>query len=165
MGHGPSTGNMRPLGRRDPDEPRPPTRVSSLAATSAVSARQNWLISARVAADMARSTRAQVLVIHVLEEDPNVPLTVPPIETHEEARAIVEGVVTELRTAGIAATGKLVTALNGAAAKTILAEANDQRPDLIMMGVRGSSGFLRFLLGGVADKVLRHAEASVLLVR
>lgn len=42
------------------------------------------------------------------------------------------------------------------------AEANDI--DMIVMGTRGKTGVNRFLLGSVADKVVRHSKKPVLVI-
>lgn len=42
------------------------------------------------------------------------------------------------------------------------AEANDV--DMIVMGTRGHTGINRFLLGSVAEKVVRHSNKPVLIV-
>ncbi|MDH5562655.1 MAG: universal stress protein [Nitrospirota bacterium] len=47
----------------------------------------------------------------------------------------------------------------------ILKAARQQTADLILMGSRGKTGLRRFLMGGVARTVSRHAPCSVLVVR
>ena len=47
---------------------------------------------------------------------------------------------------------------------TIVDQAVGMRVDLIVMGTHGRSGFDRFLLGSVAEKVLRRAPCDVLVV-
>ncbi len=60
---------------------------------------------------------------------------------------------------------KVETAIvQGNAANTILDYANKQKVDLIIMSTHGSSGIVRFMVGSVADKVIRHSVAPVLLV-
>jgi nucleotide-binding universal stress UspA family protein len=53
----------------------------------------------------------------------------------------------------------------GLAAETIIDYAHRQAIDLIVMATHGRSGLQRWVYGSVADKVLRGAEAPVLLVR
>lgn len=53
----------------------------------------------------------------------------------------------------------------GDPATTILQEAVDARVDLIVIASHGRSGLGRFLLGSVAEKVVRHATCPVLVVR
>jgi nucleotide-binding universal stress UspA family protein len=50
-------------------------------------------------------------------------------------------------------------------ASGLLTVADEQNADLIVVGSRGLSGVDRFLLGSVAEKVMRHAHCSVLVVR
>jgi len=52
----------------------------------------------------------------------------------------------------------------GPAAETILRVALTQQADLVAMGTHGRSGLKRFLLGSVADRIVRYSEAPVLLM-
>ncbi|OGO16646.1 MAG: hypothetical protein A2Z02_01390 [Chloroflexi bacterium RBG_16_48_7] len=54
--------------------------------------------------------------------------------------------------------------LTGNAANSILDYASKQKVDLIIMSTHGSSGIVRFMVGSVADKIIRHSVAPVLLV-
>jgi nucleotide-binding universal stress UspA family protein len=47
----------------------------------------------------------------------------------------------------------------------IVDEANDWRADLIVVGSQGRKGVQRWLLGSVAEHVVRHASCSVEVVR
>jgi len=53
----------------------------------------------------------------------------------------------------------------GAPAEVILDMAQANQVDLIAMTTHGRSGLQRLLLGSIADKVARHADVPVLLVR
>jgi nucleotide-binding universal stress UspA family protein len=53
----------------------------------------------------------------------------------------------------------------GHIAQTIIAEAEERRPDLLVLGARGHSTLDRLLLGSVSDFVATHAPCSVLIVR
>jgi nucleotide-binding universal stress UspA family protein len=52
----------------------------------------------------------------------------------------------------------------GSPAKVILEVAAEQEVDLIVMGSSGKSGFDRFIMGSVADKVVNSAKCAVLVV-
>jgi nucleotide-binding universal stress UspA family protein len=52
----------------------------------------------------------------------------------------------------------------GSAVGRILDRAKSQQADLIVMGTHGLSGFERFMLGSVAEKVLRKATCPVMTV-
>lgn len=47
----------------------------------------------------------------------------------------------------------------------IVAQAEDANADLIVVGERGATGLTRTLIGNVAEQVVRHAHADVLVVR
>jgi len=53
---------------------------------------------------------------------------------------------------------------DGDAAVQILEHAGSRKADLIVMGTHGLSGFERFMLGSVAEKVLRKAKVPVMTV-
>ena len=52
----------------------------------------------------------------------------------------------------------------GSPARAILEVANEENVDLIVMGSSGKSGFDRFIMGSVADKVVNSAKCAVLVV-
>jgi len=80
----------------------------------------------------------------------------------EWAQDYLEGVATEIRTRGIPVKVVVVRAPPHEAI-TQFAEANGV--DLIVICSRGQSGPSRWLMGSVADRVVRGATVPVLLVR
>ena len=52
----------------------------------------------------------------------------------------------------------------GSPARVILEVAEEESVDLIVMGSSGKSGFDRFIMGSVADKVVNSAKCAVLVV-
>jgi nucleotide-binding universal stress UspA family protein len=81
------------------------------------------------------------------------------IEEGEEATQKVKELA---RKAGIAAQTKVI---EGYPADDILKMAKENDADLIVMGGIGATGVERFLLGSVADKVVRNSKVPVLVVR
>jgi len=57
-----------------------------------------------------------------------------------------------------------IAVAHGKAADEILEYASRNKVDLIIMSTHGRSGVARWALGSVADKVVRHAQAAVLLI-
>jgi len=55
-------------------------------------------------------------------------------------------------------------AVVGQPAETILAQAKNWKPDLIVMGTHGRTGLAHFLNGSVAEEVVRRARLPVLVV-
>lgn len=54
---------------------------------------------------------------------------------------------------------------SGDPAAQILEAAEELRADLLVLGARGTSSIRGLVVGSVADRVLRHAHSSVLIVR
>lgn len=54
---------------------------------------------------------------------------------------------------------------HSSAAEGIINYASSTNVDLIVIGTKGMSGAQRFLMGGVANKVMSHAHCSVFAVR
>ena len=58
-----------------------------------------------------------------------------------------------------------VISLSGQPAAELLRFIRDENPDLVVMATHGRSGMSHALLGSVAERVVRHSTAPVLLVR
>lgn len=55
--------------------------------------------------------------------------------------------------------------LRGSPADEIISFAEREDIDLIVMGTQGRTGIKKFLLGSVAENVVRHSKKAVLVVR
>jgi nucleotide-binding universal stress UspA family protein len=120
------------------------------------------------AAELAVDLGARLTLVHVVgEEDAQNAM----YGAHE-ARQVVE----KLEAAHAKARGELAQKDKakhievtcevrvGAAADQILALAKDKGADLIVVASNGQKGLSRWLLGSVADKVVRGADVDVLVV-
>ena len=54
---------------------------------------------------------------------------------------------------------------DGDPGEAIVAAADSENADLIVVGSHGRSGVSRFLIGSVSDHVVRHAHCPVMVVR
>lgn len=79
-----------------------------------------------------------------------------------EALFYLQKVQQSLKVQGIKAT---VVALEGDVASEIIAYAEQKGYDLIAMATHGRSGIGRFIMGSIAEKVVRGAIKPVLLIR
>jgi len=125
-----------------------------------------WAMAKRVAA----APGSELVLTHVLTE---VPLYAEGILNVENARKVREGArkwaeaaledwVGKARGEGLSARSALRT---GVPHQEIVALAQDERADLIVIGTHGRGGINRALLGSVADRVVRLASCPVLTVR
>ena len=75
---------------------------------------------------------------------------------------LLDGLVQELQDGGVAAAGAFT---QGVSYDEIVKKARDARADLIVIGTHGRGPIAHFLLGSVAEKVVRTAPCPVLTVR
>jgi nucleotide-binding universal stress UspA family protein len=81
-------------------------------------------------------------------------------EMKEAAERRIESVRQRFEEAGVRSTTRIVY---GLASEEIVQHAEETSVDLIATGTRGYSPFQRFVLGSVAQRVLRHAPCDVLV--
>lgn len=117
-----------------------------------------------VAGDLARRYEGEVIVLHVREHEITWGADID-IETATEARALVDGVVRQLKDAGVNVRGEVVRVPLGQTPRAILDMTQEEGAGLIVMGTRGLSDWGRLLMGSVAHKVVHLAEVPVLVVR
>lgn len=80
----------------------------------------------------------------------------------DRARRIVDRALDSAGSKHISAQGRVI---EGTTDYEVLAEAREDNADLIVMGSHGRRGIQRFLLGSVAEKIVRSAPIPVLVVR
>lgn len=116
------------------------------------------------AAELARAGGGSVHVLHVRELHYPVPPTVVG-DSPEEAQQLVDGVVENLKQAGVEADGVVRTSTGGSPAAAILEQAREVGAGLVVVGSRGLSNLGGLLLGSVAHKVIQLSTCPVLVVR
>jgi nucleotide-binding universal stress UspA family protein len=124
-----------------------------------------------MALGLARRERATLLLLHVLTPpSPFVPIggEVPASylellsAARRDARRRLAALLARARAAGARTGSRLV---EGGPADEILKVARRWHPDLIVIGTHGRGGVRRFLMGSVAEHVVRRAARPVLSVR
>jgi nucleotide-binding universal stress UspA family protein len=124
------------------------------------------------AVEMAKTNRAELLVIHVLGS-PIMPMVgdgyVSPKVYEDVAAAARSQAQKELSRLGARArkAGARVKSLlvEGVPHEQIARAARSKRADLIVIGTHGRSGLAKFFLGSVAGRVVSIASCPVLTVR
>ena len=117
------------------------------------------------AIDLAQRYEARLHLVHVWEPPPLVDgaLIEPTVDwgspVEQAARARLDEVVDGLRSGKLAVTSTLAT---GVAWEQIIAVAQAQRADLVVLGTEGRTGLLRAVLGSVAERVVRQSPVPVL---
>lgn len=82
-------------------------------------------------------------------------------KAHAEGEDYLSKLANSLKKEGIAVQTAVIT---GWPADKILDYADQNQVDLIIMSTHGRSGVTRWVFGSVADRVLRHSKAPVLMV-
>jgi nucleotide-binding universal stress UspA family protein len=127
------------------------------------------------AADLARATKAKVMLLFVVEKAFFTPMAVVPQapvtftgegdllgETVSDGSKRLEAMRREVFS-GLDCETKVYVAATGASG--ILDQAKTFGADLIVLSSVGRGGVMRLLLGSTAEKVVRHAECEVLVVK
>jgi nucleotide-binding universal stress UspA family protein len=114
--------------------------------------------------ELARAGGGTVHVVHVREIFYPVPPTVVG-DSREEAQTLVDGVVEELKGAGIVAEGAVRPSSGGSPAGAILEYAREVGAGMIVVGSHGHSTLGGLLIGSVANKLTQLSACPVLVVR
>jgi len=122
-----------------------------------------------VAIGLAKVFNSSLYIIHVVEEDKvamatsTMPIMVSIIDDMVKVgNEILSKAKAKAASMGVNAETILV---RGNAADKILENAEKLNVDLIVVGSRGLRGLARFLLGSVSEKVARHSNKPVLIVK
>ncbi|HEX7124594.1 MAG TPA: universal stress protein [Thermodesulfobacteriota bacterium] len=123
-----------------------------------------------LAVAMARSLSAEIVLLHVIGPMATLSEELPTTASLERIRkarqawaeAEMERRVLEVRAAGVPARGLVRV---GEPPAEIVQAAADEGADLIVMGTAGLGGVGRFLVGSVADRVIRRAGCPVVTTR
>ena len=117
--------------------------------------------------DLARTHQAELWALSVEETLPRFSGTIDEVQEEKEYQnryygQLLDAAMARARDAGI----ELKTLLRtGHAAKTIIDVAQEGKFDLVLVGHSGLSAVWAKFLGTTAEKVSRHADCSVLIVR
>ncbi len=118
------------------------------------------------AVELAKEHRAELVVLHVCEvPDLDGLLYIPGMLV--QARDYAEEVVAAWSADAVAMGAPRVKGevLVGVAWNQIVRYARENASDLILIGTSGRSGLPHALLGSVAERVIRNAPCSVMVVR
>ena len=118
------------------------------------------------AIDLASQLQARLLIVNVMDPGRGGLLRqrgrVRPVEEREDRAAAARDIVKRALNAGAAAT---FLVWEGDPGDGILAAAEAEQADLIVVGSRGRGAMGRYLLGSVSDFVVHGAGCPVLVVR
>ncbi len=125
---------------------------------------------------LAKQLDSQMLLLHVVDETPPFGTSDRSFSPQQYTKAVHKAgheLVSEARAiveqAGVQVEAKCIALDTFSPSQRIFdlinAEANGWPADLIVIGTHGRRGFRRFLLGSVAEGLLRIADKPVLVIR
>ena len=112
------------------------------------------------AVELARSFKAELHVIHVIEAEP----ATPDLSIEEKALAAMDALVSPATKSGrdLQITTEVTT---GSPSVEILNRAQERKADLIALGTKGLTLLEEAVVGGTAKRVFSGARCSILAVR
>jgi universal stress protein A len=121
----------------------------------------------RYANEFAKAMNAKITVMHVIQPQPiaadvNVPYVPLEIDLEKNAKEDLEQIVKEEVQEGVLV--EQVMAF-GLPSDCVIAQAQKENVDLIILGTHGRTGISRLLMGSTAENVIRHAACPVLVVK
>ncbi|SRR5215472_255372 len=120
----------------------------------------DWAV--RLAKDEAGSSVRVIGVAAALEATAPIADAVDPGSSLERRRSDLAEAAGTLAAAGIRADTVLKV---GNPAEEIIGAGDESGADLILIGSTGAGRAVRFLMGSISDRVVRHANRPVLVVR
>ena len=125
----------------------------------------------RYAAELAAKFGAELTLLHVVQDlnlvvpDVMMPLPTPAPALEEMMAGAKAGIATFVEKLGLQPLHPKAEVRIGAPAAEIVAAAAELKADLLCIGTHGRTGLAHFLLGSVAERIVRHAPCPVLTVR
>ncbi len=128
------------------------------------------------AISLAKKYDAQLIILYVLYSELGfaysnlLGVTTPKaiqdvLETQKnEVQKWFDEVKNKLKTSNISVTDKIIISASSIVGE-IMAFADKEKIDLIILGTRGRTGFKKLLLGSVAEGVVTHSSCPVMVVR
>ncbi len=123
----------------------------------------------RSVAELARANNCPITLLHIVEDPaiaPHGAPLAPPIHTPALPKIVEKAEETVAEHAARLGEGlqvEPVVLVGSEVAKEIAAYAKEHGHDLLAISSHGRSGFRRFLLGSVAETLLRHVSVPVLV--
>lgn len=134
----------------------------------AVDESETSILALKEAIQLTKDLGSTLRVIHVIDE--NIVKLSGIVDVNildafrEQTQQFLKNLHNDIKNENINFDTHLVV-LKGNLAAQIIKEAEDWQTDLLVIGTHGRSGFNRFFLGSVAERIARIASLPVLLIR
>lgn len=125
----------------------------------------------RYAAELADKFQAELVLLHVVQDlalvlpDAVMPTPLATPNLDDMIAAAKTGISNQVAALDIARMNPKGEVRVGSPATEIVSAATDLNADLLCVSTHGRTGLAHFLLGSVAERIVRHAPCPVLVVR
>ena len=125
----------------------------------------------RYAAELAEKFQSEVVLLHVVQDlalilpDAVMPIAVATPDLNNMIASAKTGLANLVASLNLAHLNPKVEVRVGNPPSEIVSAASDLKADLLCISTHGRTGLAHFLLGSVAEKIVRHAPCPVLTVR
>jgi nucleotide-binding universal stress UspA family protein len=131
---------------------------------------QTSILGLREAIKLAKSQKARLLLLHVVDEyiaggEPGPYINDIIDSLRRAGRRVIERALALARKSGLRAQTVMLESPTGGAADLIVRQARKWRADLIVLGTHGRRGIRRVVMGSDAEQVVRTASVPILHVR
>src|SRR5882762_7112487 len=132
---------------------------------------ENSTRAVRFAAELAEKFQAEIVLLHVVQDlalvlpDAVMPTPVATPNLDDMISAAKTGIANLVTSLNLAHLNPKAEVRVGSPATEIVSAAGDLKADLLCVSTHGRTGLAHFLLGSVAEKIVRHAPCPVLTVR
>ena len=125
----------------------------------------------RVASHFAKSNKARIFIVNVIPSVADIDLELSASERDRlleslkrRGEDLLAKAKDQMRTSGVSDISTVLVA-GDSPAQEIVAYAEKEKADLIVIGSKGKSATARFLLGSVASKVVKYSHCCVYVVK
>jgi len=123
----------------------------------------NSLDALRLARRIAEQDKATLYLLHVIPPQDPLVMSAPAIAEHDEKYARTE--LQRVSNAELTGVDHEVLLRFGHPAEQIVAAERETKAELLVMATHGRTGVSHFIMGSVAEKVVRESACPVLTVR
>jgi universal stress protein A len=123
----------------------------------------NSLDALRLARRLAEQDKATLYLLHVIPPQDPLVMSAPAIAEHDEKYAREE--LQRVSNAELTGVDHEVLLRFGHPAEQIVAAERETKAELLVMATHGRTGVSHFIMGSVAEKVVRESACPVLTVR
>ena len=113
---------------------------------------------------MFKNHKSLLLIVHIIEELGNIGYSVSN-QIEQESQLILQKYQTKAESKGLQSSLRIIEDRGFSAAEKILAIAEKEKVDTIVVGTKGQKPTEQFLLGSTSYKVAHYSKCTVVIVK